>query len=131
MEIIYILINLFPLTCWVEYEIIYFVVSNILVPHVIVSMIVQVVPIMTIINSILKFVDQYTIEILIGCAIVFVLLFLFRSFKRSMLIAQGDARFVLENFDVRTEKIHKWITVFIVFLLLPLLAYVKYIYSVT
>jgi len=86
---------------------------------------------MTIINSILKFVDQYTIEILIGCAIVFVLLFLFRSFKRSMLIAQGDARFVLENFDVRTEKIHKWITVFIVFLLLPLLAYVKYIYSVT
>ena len=97
-------------------------------------MIVQVVPsmtIMTIKKSILNFVDQYTIEILISCVIVFVLLFLFRSFKRSMLIAQGDTRFVLENYDVRTEKIHKWITVFIVFLLLPLLAYVKYIHSVT
>ena len=91
-------------------------------------MIVQVVSIM---ENILKLVDQYMIEILIGCAIVFVLLFLFRSFKRSMLIAQGEARFVLENYDVRTEKIHKWLTVFIVFFLLPALAYVKYIYSVT
>ncbi|WP_455221906.1 hypothetical protein [Kaarinaea lacus] len=82
-------------------------------------------------ENILKLVDQYMIEILIGCAIAFVLLFLFRSFRRSMLIAQGEARFVLENYDVRTEKIHKWLTVFIVFFLLPVLAYVKYIYSVT
>lgn len=78
----------------------------------------------------LKLIDQYMIEILIGCAIFFVLLFLFRSFKRSMLIAQGEARFVLEHYDVRTEKIHKWLTLFIVLLLLPLLAYIKYINSV-
>ena len=90
-------------------------------------MIVQVVPVM---EKFVKLVDQYMIEILIGFAIVFVLLFLFRSFKRSMLIAQGEARFVLENYDVRTEKLHKWLTLFIIFLLLPLLAYIKYIYSV-
>lgn len=90
-------------------------------------MIVQVVPVM---ENILKLVDQYMIEILIGFTIAFVLLFLFRSFKRSMLIAQGEARFVLEYYDVRTETLHKWLTVFIVFLLLPLLAYVKYTNSV-
>jgi len=89
--------------------------------------IVQVTPIM---RNFLKLIDQYTLEILIGCGVVFVLLFLFRSFKRSMLIAQGDARFVLENYDVRTGKINKWLTIFIIFLLLPLLGYVKYINSV-
>ncbi|MCI0506945.1 MAG: hypothetical protein L0Z73_12660 [Gammaproteobacteria bacterium] len=81
-------------------------------------------------ENLLKLVDHYMIEILIGCAVAFVLLFLFRSFKRSMLIGQGEARFVLETYDARTEKIHKWLTVFIVLLLLPLLAYIKYINSV-
>ncbi|HEY5604241.1 MAG TPA: hypothetical protein VIM41_14155 [Gammaproteobacteria bacterium] len=81
-------------------------------------------------KSYLKLVDQYMIEILIGCAVAFVLVFLFRSFKRNVLIRQGDARFVVDTYDVRTEKIHKLITAFIVFLLLPFLAYVKYINSV-
>jgi flagellar biosynthesis protein FliR len=91
-------------------------------------MIVQAAPIM---ENLLTLIDQYMLEILIGAAIAFVLLFLFRSFRRSMLIGQGQARFVLENYDVRTDKIHKWLTLFIVFLLLPLLAYVKYLHSVS
>jgi len=82
-------------------------------------------------ENLLTQIDKYMLEILIGVAIVFVLLFLFRSFKRSMLIDQGQARFVLEQYDVRTDKFHKWLTLLIVFLLLPLLAYVKYLHSVS
>ena len=74
----------------------------------------------------LVLVDKYMLEILIVTAVTFVLVFLMRSFKRSMLIDQGRARFVLEEYDIRTEKIHKWLTFIIVFLMLPLLAYVKY-----
>ena len=90
-------------------------------------MIVQAVLIM---ENLLTLIDKYMLEILIGVATTFVLLFLFRSFKRSMLIERGQTRFVLEQYDVRTDKIHKWLTVIIVFLLLPLLAYVKYLHAV-
>lgn len=82
-------------------------------------------------ENLLIVIDKYMLEILIGAAITFVLVFLFRSFRRSMLIGQGQARFVLERYDVRTDKIHKWLTFLIVFLLLPLLAYVKYLHSVS
>ena len=76
-------------------------------------------------------IDKYMLEILVGTAIAFVLLFLLRSFRRNLLIGQGQARFVLERYDVRTSKIHKWLTLLIVFLFLPLLAYVKYLHSVS
>ena len=82
-------------------------------------------------ENLLTLIDKYMLEILVGAAVAFVLLFLFRSFRRSMLIDQGQARFVLEQYDVRTDKIHKWLTFLIVFLLLPLLAYVKYLHSVS
>ena len=96
-------------------------------------MIVQAVPTMENLlklENLLALIDEYMLEILLGAAVAFVLVFLFRSFRRSMLIDQGQARFVLEQYDVRTDKIHKWLTVIIIFLLLPLLAYVKYLSSV-
>jgi len=91
-------------------------------------MIVQVVLIM---ENLLSLIDKYMLEILIGTAIAFVLLFLFRSFKRSLLIDHGQARFVLEQYDVQTDKIHKWLALLIIILLLPLLAYVKYLHAVS
>ena len=87
-------------------------------------MIVQVVFNM---ENLINLTNIYMLEILIGTAVVFVLLSLFRSFKRSLLIGQGQARFVLEEYDVRTGKIHKWLIVVVIFLLLPFLAYVKYL----
>ena len=89
-------------------------------------MIVKVVLIM---ENLFAVIDKYMLEILVGTAVAFVLLFLFRSFRRNLLIAKGQARFVLESYDVRTDKIHKWLTLFILFLFLPLLAYVKYLHS--
>lgn len=77
-------------------------------------------------EAFLVLIDKYTIMILIAITIAFALLFLIRSFKRSMLIDQGRARFVLEVYDARTEKIHKWLIVVILFFLLPLLAYARY-----
>lgn len=64
-------------------------------------------------------------EVIIASVSFLLLLFLARSFRRNMLIEKGQARFVLERYDVGTEKLHKWITFFIVFMLLPLFAYVK------
>jgi hypothetical protein len=64
--------------------------------------------------------------IVIGCVIVSAFLFLLRSFKRSLLIEKGQARFVLEEYDTRTERLVKWMTVVFVFVLVPLLLYVKY-----
>ena len=78
-------------------------------------------------EKIIAVIDAYMLEILIASVVGFVLLFLVRSFKRSMLIEQGQARFVLEHYDVRTEKLHKWLSLIILLLLLPLLAYVKFI----
>ncbi|WP_455202118.1 hypothetical protein [Kaarinaea lacus] len=80
-------------------------------------------------ENLFNVIDKYMIEILVGIAIAFVLLFLFRSFKRNLLIGQGQARLVVERYDVRTDKIHKWLTLLIVFLFLPLLAYVKFLHS--
>lgn len=77
-------------------------------------------------DEFLLLIDKYMLAILITAIAASALLFLIRSFKRSMLIDQGRARFVLEQYDVRTEKMHKWIMFVIVFCLLPLLAYVKY-----
>lgn len=95
-------------------------------------MIVQAFPTMKILENsfvinLVSVVDKFMLEIIIGVTSAFVLLFLFRSFKRSMLINRGQARFVLEQYDVRTDKIHKWLTLLIIFFLLPLLAYVKYV----
>ena len=78
-------------------------------------------------EKLIAVIDKYMLEILIVSVIAFIVLFLARSFKRSMLIEQGQARFVLEHYDVRTEKIHKWLSLIILLLLFPLLAYVKYI----
>ncbi|WP_455376767.1 hypothetical protein [Kaarinaea lacus] len=75
----------------------------------------------------LKFIDENMLEIIIASGSFFVLVFLVRSFKRNMLIEKGQARFVLERYDSGTEKLHKWVTFFIVFMLLPLFAYVKFL----
>ena len=78
-------------------------------------------------ENLINLTNIYMLEILIGTALVFVFFSLFRSFKRSLLIGQGQARFVLEEFDVRTGRIHKWLIVAVIFVLLPFLAYVKYL----
>ena len=75
----------------------------------------------------LKLIDENMLEIIIASGSFFVLVFLVRSFKRNMLIEKGQARFVLERYDSGTEKLHKWVTFFIVFMLLPLFAYVKFL----
>ena len=75
----------------------------------------------------LKLVDENMLEIIVASASFFVLLFLVRSFRRSLLIEKGQARMVLERYDLGTEKLHKWVTFFIIFMLLPLLGYVKFL----
>ena len=75
----------------------------------------------------LKLVDENMMAIIIASASFFVLLFLVRSFRRNLLIEKGQARFVLERYDLGTEKLHKWVTFFIIFMLLPLFAYVKFL----
>ena len=76
---------------------------------------------------ILNFVDENMMGIFIVSGSVIAILFVARSFRRNMLIEKGQARFVLERYDVGTEKLHKWITFFVLFLLLPLVSYVKFI----
>jgi len=78
-------------------------------------------------EKLISFIDKYMLEILITCVILFVLLFLVRSFKRTLLLEKGQARFVLEHYDASTEKMHKWLSLLIFMVLLPLLAYVKYL----
>ena len=78
---------------------------------------------------VVNFVDEYALEIIITSVSFFILLFLVRSFRRSLLISRGQARFVLERYDSGTEKLHKWVTIFVLFLLLPFFAYVKFIHS--
>ena len=85
---------------------------------------VQAVPT---VEKLIAVIDNYMLEILITSVVAFVFLFLVRSFKRSMLIEQGQTRFVLEHYDVTTEKLHKWLSLIVLFLFLPLLAYVKYV----
>lgn len=75
---------------------------------------------------ILNFVDENMMGIFIVSGSVIAILFLARSFRRNMLIEKGQARFVLERYDVGTEKLHKWITFFVLFMLLPLVGYVKF-----
>jgi hypothetical protein len=77
----------------------------------------------------LKLIDENMLAIIIASVSFFVVLFLARSFRRNMLIEKGQARFVLERYDVGTEKLHKWVTFFILFMLLPLFAYVKFLYQ--
>jgi len=71
-------------------------------------------------------INQYMLEIISVGAAVIVLLFLIRSFKRSMLIEDGQARFVIEHYDVSSAKIYKTLVKFVVFIVVPILAYVKY-----
>jgi len=75
----------------------------------------------------INLVNMYMVEIFISSLVLFVLIFLIRSFKRNLLIARGQARFVLEQYDVATEKLHKWVSFFVFLLVLPLLAYVKFL----
>jgi len=75
----------------------------------------------------MNFVDKYMLEIFVASALFFVLLFLVRSFKRNLLIERGQAKFVLEHYDTGTEKLHKWVTFFILFMQLPLFLYVKFL----
>jgi len=75
----------------------------------------------------LTYIDEHLIGILISFGGFFAFLFLVRSFRRNLLIERGQARFVLERYDVGTEKLHRWVTYFILFLLLPLIAYVKFL----
>ena len=85
------------------------------------------VTIMEFVEKLIAIIDKYMLEIVISSVIAFIVLFLIRSFKRSMLIERGQARFVLEQYDVKTDKIHKWLSLFIFLIFLPLLAYVKYL----
>jgi len=78
-------------------------------------------------QDLIALVDKYMLEIIISSVSFFVFLFLVRSFRRNLLIGKGQSRFVLERYDAGTEKIHKWVTFFIVFLLLPMVAYVKFL----
>jgi hypothetical protein len=74
----------------------------------------------------LVLIDKNMVAIVIGCGVLFVLLFLLRSFRRSLLIDRGQARFVLEEYDVRTERMIKWLMFIGVFVITPLLVYAKY-----
>lgn len=74
----------------------------------------------------LVLIDENMTAIVVGCGVLFVLLFLLRSFRRSLLIDRGQARFVLEEYDVRTERMIKWLMFIAVFVLGPLLVYAKY-----
>ena len=80
-----------------------------------------------VIQIVIQFIDAYSVEIVMGVGIVFVLTFLIRSFKRSLLISEGRARLVLESFDDRTEKLNKWMSFIALFLLLPAIVYVEFL----
>lgn len=71
-------------------------------------------------------VNKYMLEIIAAGTAVIVLLFLIRSFKRSMLIEDGQTRFVIEHYDVSSVRIYKALAKFIVFVVVPILVYVKY-----
>lgn len=75
----------------------------------------------------LTFIDENMLAILIASGSLVLLIFLGRSFRRNMLIEQGQARFVVERYDVKTEKLHRWITFIVLFMLLPLMGYVKFL----
>lgn len=77
----------------------------------------------------LTFIDENMLEILIVSGSVILFIFLVRSFRRNMLIERGQARFVVERYDSSTEKIHKWIIFIVLFMLLPLIGYVKFLGS--
>ena len=66
------------------------------------------------------------LEIVVTGAILIALLFLVRSFKRSMLIEDGQRRFVIEHYDVSSAKLYKSLVRFVIFIIIPLFAYVKY-----
>ena len=75
----------------------------------------------------LDIIDKYMLEIFIVSISLFLLLSIARSFKRNLLIGRGQARFVLEHYDSGTDKLHKWVTFFILFMQLPLFLYVKFL----
>ena len=77
----------------------------------------------------MKFIDENMLEIIVAGTTFFVLLFLVRSFRRSLLIERGQARFVLERYDAGTERLHRWITFIILFMLLPLFVYIKFLHQ--
>ncbi|MGD8569356.1 MAG: hypothetical protein PVJ39_14810 [Gammaproteobacteria bacterium] len=74
----------------------------------------------------LVLIDKNMLAIVTGCFVIFVLLFLLRSFRRNLLIERGQARFVLEEYDVRTERMIKWLMFIAVFVFAPLLVYARY-----
>jgi len=74
----------------------------------------------------LNFIDQHMLEIIGTSVSILVLIFLIRSFRRSLLIERGQARFVLERYDAGTEKLHKWISFIIIFMVVPLFVYIKF-----
>lgn len=78
---------------------------------------------------ILSFIDDHTLEIIVTGGSFLVLLFLIRSFKRSLLIEKGQARFVLERYDAGTERLHKWVTFIILFMMVPLFVYIKFLHQ--
>jgi len=77
----------------------------------------------------INFVDKYMLEIIVSSVSFLVLVFLVRSFRRSLLIEKGQARFVLERFDAGTEKLNKWVTFIILFMLVPLFIYTKFLHQ--
>jgi len=78
------------------------------------------------IENLIHLIDKYMNVILITSAVALVLLFLIRSFRRSMLIEHGQARFVIESYDVSSARLYKWLFWFILLVAIPVLVYVKY-----
>jgi len=76
-------------------------------------------------NQIINLIDKYMTEIVVASVIGIVLLFLVRSFKRTMLIENGQMRFVVEQYDVNSAKLYKRLFILVLFLILPILTYVK------
>ncbi|NOZ54120.1 MAG: hypothetical protein GXP08_13480 [Gammaproteobacteria bacterium] len=77
-------------------------------------------------ERLLYFVDHYTIEIIVATVALILFIHLVRSFKRNRLIEHGQARMVVEQYDQYTGVFHNIIFVAILFLLIPLLIYVKF-----
>ena len=79
------------------------------------------------VQEILNYIDLYSMEIVLGTLAIFFMTFLIRSFKRSLLISEGQARLVLESYDHNTDKLNKWMSFVAIFLLLPLIIYAKFL----
>jgi len=77
-------------------------------------------------DTLVQIINKYMLEIVVTGAVLAVLLFLIRSFKRSMLIENGQTRFVIEHYDVSSARLYKSLVRFVFFVVIPLLAYVKY-----